>query len=180
MDLSAKERSLAYCATGAPRRYEAIVSNRACAKPFRRGSLKNHHEHTNTSAPDARRAEAFLLLRCHVGSRRGVLRHTIFKWGFGSRLASTRRELGDVEDFTSTRRGMWAIRAIQRLLPIIRPPDPICPRHLTTKIPAVREFNVGRCNGGFGISFPYGKSGISDDARLLERRTAASIVPRHL
>jgi len=33
---------------------------------------------------------------------------------------------------------------------------------------AVREFNVGRCNGGFGISFPYGKSGISDDARLLE------------
>ena len=109
MDLSAKERSLAYCATGAPRRYSAIVSNRACAKPFRRGSLKNHHEHTNTSAPDARRAEAFLLLRCHVGSRRGVLRHTIFKWGFGSRLASTRRASGDVEDFTSTRRGMWAM-----------------------------------------------------------------------
>ena len=60
LGLSAKERSLAYCATGAP--YSAIVSNRACAKPFRRGSLKNHHEHTNTSAPDARRAEAFRLL----------------------------------------------------------------------------------------------------------------------
>ena len=32
----------------------------------------------------------------------------------------------------------------------------------------------------FGISLPYSKSGISDDVRLLERGTAAAIIPRHL
>ena len=45
---------------------------------------------------------------------------------------------------------------------------------------AVREFNIGRRDDRLGISFPYSKSHISDDVRLLERRTAAAIVPRHL
>ena len=31
-----------------------------------------------------------------------------------------------------------------------------------------------------GFSFPYSKSHISDDVRLLEPRIAAAIVPRHL
>ena len=45
---------------------------------------------------------------------------------------------------------------------------------------AVREISIGRRNDRFGISFPYSKSGISDDVRLLERGTAAAIIPRHL
>ena len=44
----------------------------------------------------------------------------------------------------------------------------------------IREFNVGRCNGGFDISFPCRKSGIFEDAGLLKRRTVTAIVLRHM
>ena len=44
----------------------------------------------------------------------------------------------------------------------------------------VREISIGRRNDRLGISFPYSKSRISNDVRLLERGTAAAIIPRHL
>ena len=55
-----------------------------------------------------------------------------------------------------------------------------CLRQYWPMAPAVRESSIGRGDDRFGISFPYSKSGISDDVRLLERRTAAAIIPRHL
>ena len=40
---------------------------------------------------------------------------------------------------------------------------------------AVREIGYGRGGDKLGVSFPYGKSRISDDGRLLKRRTAAAL-----